>query len=191
MRNSARGREVWLSLATSALNTRRTNTTRVKAGLQMPFATDREHTHALQHVTAKVQSCQRVFCRQSRCKDGLEAPRLEIFDWGAPQRRARHVQRAVPTEHAQSLPRRLGHGRFDLGQNLTRSPPLQRTGLVWRTNDAAAWPQCTHLVWSSAVHEPLAQLSNVLHCPLNVTTHGAKIANTCEQKKIIHHHPSS
>ena len=27
-------------------------------------------------------------------------------------------------------------------------------------------------------HEPLAQLSNVLHCPINATTHGAKIANT-------------
>ena len=29
-------------------------------GLQMPFATDREHAHALQHVTAKVQPCQAV-----------------------------------------------------------------------------------------------------------------------------------
>ena len=34
-------------------------------------------------------------------------------------------------EHAQSLPRRLGHGRFDLGQILTRSPPLLWTELVW------------------------------------------------------------
>ena len=24
----------------------------------------------------------------------------------------------------------------------------------------------------SAVHEPLAQLSNILHCPVNATTHG-------------------
>ena len=34
---------------------------------------------ALQHVTAKAQSCQAVFSRQSRCTEGLEAPRLEIF----------------------------------------------------------------------------------------------------------------
>ena len=40
------------------------------------------------------------------------------------------------------------------------------------------WPQCTHLAWFSAVHEALAQLGNVLHCPVNATTHGAKIANT-------------
>ena len=31
----------------------------------------------------------------------------------------------------------------------------------------------THLAWFSAVDEPLAQLSNVLHCPVNATTHGA------------------
>ena len=30
----------------------------------------------------------------------------------------------------------------------------------------------------SPSHEPLAQLSNVLHCPVNASTHGAKIANT-------------
>ena len=48
-------------------------------GLQMPFAVDPKHTHALQHVPAKVQSCQADFSRQSRCTDGLEAPRLEIF----------------------------------------------------------------------------------------------------------------
>ena len=43
------------------------------------------------------------------------------------------------------------------------------------------------------VHEPLAQLSDISHCPVNTTTHGAKIAN--KKKKlfeqsssiIIHH----
>ena len=48
-------------------------------GLLVPFATDGEHAHALQHVTAKFQPCQAVLCCQSRRTDGLEAPRLEIF----------------------------------------------------------------------------------------------------------------
>ena len=49
-------------------------------GLQMPFAIGpRARTHALQRVSAKVQSCQAVFSRQSWRTDGLEAPRLEIF----------------------------------------------------------------------------------------------------------------
>ena len=48
-------------------------------GLHMPLAMNREHTHALQHVTAKVQSCQAAFRRQPWRTDGLEAPRLEIF----------------------------------------------------------------------------------------------------------------
>ena len=34
-------------------------------GLQVPFATGREHAHALQHVTAKVQPCQAVLRCQS------------------------------------------------------------------------------------------------------------------------------
>ena len=42
----------------------------------MPCATDREHTHALQHVTAKVQSCHAVFSRQSQCTDGLASTAL-------------------------------------------------------------------------------------------------------------------
>ena len=46
----------------------------------------REHAHALQHVTAKVQPCQAVLRCQSRRTDGLEAPRLEIFMQRAPQR---------------------------------------------------------------------------------------------------------
>ena len=104
----------------------------------------------------------------------------------APQRRARHLQWAVPVEHAQSLPPRLGHGRFGLGQNLTRSPPLQRTGLVWSTTaqmlelrlDALprpVSPHCTQFAWFSALLELLAQLSNFLHCPVNATTHDAKV----------------
>ena len=97
-------------------------------GLQMPFATDREHAHALQHATAKAQPCQAVLRCQSWRTDGLEAPRLEIFVWGAPQRRARHFQRTLPSEHAQSLPRPLGHGHFNLGQNLTRSRRFTRRG---------------------------------------------------------------
>ena len=51
-------------------------------GLQMPFAMNRE-LPPRQHVTAKVQSCQAVFSRQSWRTDGLEAPRLEIFVQGA------------------------------------------------------------------------------------------------------------
>ena len=36
-------------------------------GLQMQFVTDREHSHALEHVTAKVQPCQAVLrCRSWR-----------------------------------------------------------------------------------------------------------------------------
>ena len=45
-------------------------------GLQMPFATDREHAHALQHVTAKVQPCQALLSCQSWRTDWLEAPRF-------------------------------------------------------------------------------------------------------------------
>ena len=44
----------------------------------LPFATDREHAHALQRVTAEVQSCQSRCGCQSRLTDGLQAPRLEI-----------------------------------------------------------------------------------------------------------------
>ena len=43
------------------------------SGLQMPFAMNQEHAHALQHVTAKVQPCHAVFSRQSCRTDGLEA----------------------------------------------------------------------------------------------------------------------
>ena len=91
----------------------------------------------------------------------------------------------MPTEHAQSLPWRLGHGRFDSGQNLTRSPPLRRTELVWSTTqllhlrldalERPVWPHCTHFAWFSALLEPLAQPSNVLHCTVNATT--KKITN--------------
>ena len=124
----------------------------------------------------KFQPCLAVFSRQSRCTDGLEALRLEIFVWGAPQRRARLIQRTLPTKHARGLPRRLHHGHVNLGQHFRCSPPLQRTGFVWRTStqmldlhlDALqrpVWPQCTHLACFSALFEPLAPLSNVLHCP--------------------------
>ena len=164
--------------------------------LQLPFATDRERAHPLQHVTAKVQSCQARCGCQFRRTDEFEASRLEILVQRAPQRRARHVQRAVPTEHAQSLPRRLVHGRLDLGQDLTRSPPLQRTGLVRSTTtqllelrlDALqrpVWPHRTHFAWLSAFIEPLAQLGDVLHCPVSATTHGAKVANTRVIKRTI------
>ena len=47
--------------------------------LQLPFATDREHAHPLQHVTAKVQSCQARCGCQFRRTDEFEASRLEIF----------------------------------------------------------------------------------------------------------------
>ena len=120
----------------------------------------------VQHVTAKVQSCKAVLSRQSRCTDGLEAPRLEIFVQGAPQRRARHVHRAAPTGRAQSLPRRLVHGRFDLGQSLTRSPPLQRTRSR-RTCSRGCRPSSSH----------------VLHCPVTATTRDAKFQNVRDQKK--------
>ena len=103
---------------------------------ELPFATDREHAHPLQHVTAKVQSCQARCGCQSRRTDGLEALRLEIFVLGPPQRRARHVQRAVPTEHAQSL----------------------------------------------AFIEPLAQLGDVLHCPVSATTHCKSCTHESDQK---------
>ena len=47
--------------------------------LQLPFAMDREHAHALQHVTVKVPSFQAIFSRQFRRTDVLEAPRWENF----------------------------------------------------------------------------------------------------------------
>ena len=40
--------------------------------LQLPFATDREHAHALQHVAAEVHSCQARCGRQSRRTDSTE-----------------------------------------------------------------------------------------------------------------------
>ena len=37
------------------------------------------------------------------------------------------------------------------------------------------WPHCMHFAWFSSLPEPLAQLSNVLRCPVNATTHGVKV----------------
>ena len=50
----------------------------------------------------------------------------------------RDMSSAVSTEHAQSLPWRFSHGRFDLGQHFRRS--LQRTadGAGLEHHDAAA-----------------------------------------------------
>ena len=101
---------------------------------------DREHAHALQHVTVKVPSCQAVFSRQFRRADVLEAPRLEIF-----------VQREL------------------------RPDAVQRP----------VWLHRTHFAWLSSLPEPLAQLSNVLRCPVNATTHDVKIPAREQSKEQI------
>ena len=37
------------------------------------------------------------------------------------------------------------------------------------------WPHRTHFAWLSSLLEPLTHLSNVLRCPINATTHGARV----------------
>ena len=84
-----------------------------------------------------------------------------------PQRGARHVQCAVPTEHAQtavsisaktSLVRRRSSGR-DWSGAPTSLAAMHACRVVFRPSSS-----------------PPAQLSDVLSCPVNVTTHGAKVA---------------
>ena len=59
------------------------------------------------------------------------------------------------------------------------------------------WPHRTHFAWFSALPEPLAQRSNVLHYPVNATTHGVKVLirerskeeiKNCLSKHHHHHH---
>ena len=92
-------------------------------GLQMPFATDREHADALQHVTAKFSLAKRFSAVNLGARTGLKHRAWRSSCW------ARDIfERGMSSELStvQSLPWRLGHGRFDLGQTLTRSTPFQQ-----------------------------------------------------------------
>ena len=72
--------------------------------LHLPFASDREHAHALQHVTAKAQSCQAVF--RSSCqrwpRTGLKHRDISGHELHADGARSQLCRRKT----SQCLPRR-------------------------------------------------------------------------------------
>ena len=75
----------------------------------------------LQHVAAKVQSCQAFFSRQSRCTDGLEAPRLEIFLHGATKSSA-----TCPVSSAERRTLRVCRGVSVTAVSISARPSLVR-----------------------------------------------------------------
>ena len=59
--------------------------------------------------------------------------------------------------------------------------------MVWRTpthllelrlvaSKGPIWSHSTHFAWFPTLMKPVAQLSNVLHCPISATTHDAKVS---------------
>ena len=135
----------------------------------------------------KIQPCQAVSSCQSRATDGLKH-RAWRSSWSA-----RHsVERDMSSELCRRSTLRVCRGVSVTAASISARTSLVRrrfSGRVCRTTtqlldlrldalERPVWPQCSHLAWFSAVHESLVQLSNVLQCPVNATTHGAKIAST-------------
>ena len=61
-------------------------------------------------------------------------------------------------------------------------------------DDDPVWPHCTHFAWFSALLKPLAQLSNVLYCPVNATTADATVPTregSKEKSKLLEQSSSS
>ena len=164
--------------------------TRQVQGLQMLFATDREHAHALQHVTTKKFNLAKRF---SAVNLGARTA-LKHRAWRSSCNARHNVERDMSSELCRPSTLRVCRGVSVTGTSISAKTSLVRRRFSGRDSSGAprrscfsfvlmlsqrpVWPHRTHLAWFSALIEPLAQLGNVLHCPINATTHGAKVAST-------------
>ena len=160
-----------------------------------------ESTPTLQHVTGKVQPCKAVFSCQSWRTDGLEARA-----WRCSCSARHSVERDMSSELCRRSTLRVCHG-FSVAAVSTSA----RTSLVRRRFSGRDWsgaPRRSCLIfvlmlssdqsgrnaWFSAVHEPLAKLGNVLHCPRPMTRELQTRERSSEEIKNClsnHQHPSS
>ena len=91
----------------------------------------------------------------------------------------------------------LGVCRFFSGRDSSGAPTTQLLDLRLDALKRPIWQHCTLVAWLSVLIESLAQLGNVLHCPVNATTHCKSCTQVSDQKNnsktvsasiSIHHH---
>ena len=144
-------------------------------------------TNALQHVTAKVQPCQAVLRCQSWRTDGLEAPALEDSSF-----RARHsVERDMSSELCRWSTLRVCRGVSVTATSISANTSVIRSRFSGRDSSGAPRRSCLIFVLMLSsdqsgriLIEPLAQLSDVLRCPVSATTHGCKSSKQVRDQKI-------